>query len=309
MADDARPSTALERPALASVLATVTDRPVGHWIAELRSPAFRAAWDIERYGGGLHLCWHVETDFGRKTTARRSALLTITDPAEALEALIARGVLPPSFAGDALRWFWCDRCNGKGSGEWRNDVAIRCAAGAEKRGCGGRHWPNPRTILDLLAWASLGADAITRAEQLAREAATRLRPWGVRPPVETATTPDGLCVECDAPWRVVWKVTHQRHVILVGGKPREHVRGWPITANDPTDDQDVDAAWLWLHAQARRGGDPHPWWAAHVAAWPTDAPPCPHEPVLSILRAGIGFDAIDGDALVLVCPPLGGSNG
>ena len=290
--------TEIARPSLAQVLATVTDRPVGHWIAELKSPAFRGWWEIVSRTFTARLWWDVETDFGRKTTQPRDVPLTITDPAEALEALVTRGVLPPSFAGDAARWFWCSRCARQG---WQSAAPVACVCES-----GGTV---PSSILDLLAWASLGADAITRAEQLAREAATRLRPWGVRPPVETATTPDGLCVECDAPWRVVWKVTHQRHVILVGGKPREHVRGWPITANDPTDDQDVDAAWLRLHAQARRDGDPHPWWAAHVAAWPTDAPPCPHEPVLSILRAGIGFDAIDGDALVLVCPPLGGSNG
>ena len=308
MADDARPSTALERPALASVLATVTDRPVGHWIAELKSPAFRGGWEILGRESAARLWWRVETDFGRKTTQPRDVPLTITDPAEALEALVTRGVLPPSFAGDASRAWWCSICKGKRTAysvqSIRPTEVVLASPDPVPCFCVGEL---PR-LLDFLAWASLGGDAITRAEQLAREAATRLRPWGVRPPVETATTPDGCAVECEKPWRVVWKVTHQRHVILVGGKPREHVRGWPITANDPTDDQDVDAAWLWLHAQARRGGDPHPWWAAHVAAWPTDAPPCPHEPVLSLLRAGIGFDAIDGDALVLVCPPLGGSN-
>ena len=90
MADDARMPPTVARPTLAPALATVTDRPVGHWIAELRSPAFRGGWDIERHDDGLHLCWHVETDFGRKTTARRNAPLAITDPAEVLEALIAR---------------------------------------------------------------------------------------------------------------------------------------------------------------------------------------------------------------------------
>ena len=313
MADDARPSTALERPALASALATVTDRPVGHWIAELRSPAFRGRWEIETYYGP-RILWRVETDFGRKTTARRSALLTITDPAEALEALIARGVLPPSFAGDALRWFWCDRCNGKGSGEWRNDVAIRCAAGAEKRGCGGRHWPNPRTILDLLAWASLGADAITRAEQLARETVTRLRPWGVRPPVETATTPDGQEVECEKPWRVVWKVT---------AEVRTNITGWPVgpqnVHDDAEDRYEVVNRWHAARkARARIDETMHEtlaaWYEAHTELWPRGEGEArgvesPHAPVAALLRMGLALDAIDGDALVLVCPPLGGSNG
>lgn len=300
MADDARPSTALDRPALASVLATVTDRSsdldtanVTLYEGVMCSRCGGSGGSDERCGRcGSTGCYPCEAGCNSGWWP-----WAIETPAEALEALVTRGVLPPSFAGDAARWFWCSRCARQG---WQSAAPVACVC---ESGGG-----VPSSILDLLAWASLGGDAITRAEQLAREAATRLRPWGARAPVETATTPDGQEVECEKPWRVVWKVTHQRHVILVGGKPREHVRGWPITANDPTDDQDVDAAWLRLHARARRGGDPHPWWAAHVAAWPTDAPPCPHEPVLSLLRAGIGFDAIDGDALVLVCPPLGGSN-
>lgn len=310
MADDARMPPTVARPTLAPALATVTDRPVGHWIAELRSPAFRGRWEIETYYGP-RILWRVETDFGRKTTARRSALLTITDPAEALEALIARGVLPPSFAGDALRWFWCDRCNGKGSGEWRNDVAIRCAAGAEKRGCGGRHWPNPRTILDLLAWTSLGADAITRAEQLARETAARLRPWGVRPPVETATTPDGREVECEKPWRVVWRIGDPTKVCGDTVPPS----GWPLDVGSREDR--INETWQrafhgFRTILQRFGHTGHAWGigiaAGYCAVW-SDPRPNPYAPLGDLHALGLVLHAIDGDALVLVCPPLGGSNG
>ena len=94
-------STPIERPALAQVLATVTDRPVGHWIAELHSSAFRGGWEIQGYGAGCpRIGWRFETDFARKTTARRNVPLAITDPAEALETLCQRGVLPVSFVGN-----------------------------------------------------------------------------------------------------------------------------------------------------------------------------------------------------------------
>ena len=207
----------LERPELARVLATVTDRPVGHWIAELRSPAFRAGWEIETYGGP-RLCWLVAREFGRNTTDCRSAPLAITDPAEALETLCQRGVLPPSFVGDVSRWFFCAKCARVG---WQCDAPVACV-------CKGRG-EVPATLADLVAWASLGAPAIERAEDLAREAVARLAPWGV----------------ARGPRQVVWRV----------GEPSARgAIGWPYRDVDRTVGVERFVAG---HKQTLREGDPH----------------------------------------------------
>lgn len=84
-----------------------------------------------------------------------------SDPAEAFETLIARGVLPQSFADDPQRAFVHTDRPDDGWGDTRDALT-----------------PHPPTIPDLVAWASLGAAAILRAEELARETVRRLRPWG-----------------------------------------------------------------------------------------------------------------------------------
>ncbi len=307
-------STPIERPALAQVLATVTDRPVGHWIAELHSPAFRAGWQVVETARKLppRVWWQVEVDFGTKRTTPRAEPLAITDPAEALETLCQRGVLPVSFVGNVSRAWWCSVCNGRGDGVWRDDVACSCAAGKDRRGCGGRHWPQPRTIADLLAWASLGAETIARAEHLARTTAERLRPWGVRPPVETATTPDGHTVPHERPWRVVWRVA---------AEVRTNIGGWPAGPQSVHDGEDRLAAVARWHksrnARSRRDETTHEtlatWYETHAELWPCEEDEArgvesPHAPVAALLRMGLAFDSIEGDALALVCPPLGGSN-
>lgn len=256
MADDARTSPTVARPALAQVLATVTDRPVGHWIAELRSPAFRGRWEIERYSGP-RLCWHVETDFGRKTTARRSVPLTITDPAEALEAMVTRGVLPQSFAGDASRAWWCAICERRGL----RATDARCAYG------GGTA---PSSILDLLAWASLGPAQIEQAEELAREAVRWLASWGVE-------KRDRRIV-----WRVAARTDDLNRFVWGDDEHRLHADGGVS------------------HAMPHSEGGGRSWFVTNPLGW------C--SPATALWDMGLALDAIDGDALVLVCPPLGGSN-
>lgn len=96
-----------------------------------------------------------------------------TDPAEAWEILDARGLLPP----EGSRGFWCRRCDGRGSialgGEYpERDYCDECSvedvmATGGVRACGSA--TIPATIPDLVAWASLGADAIVTAEALCRE--------------------------------------------------------------------------------------------------------------------------------------------
>jgi hypothetical protein len=198
-------------------------------------------------------------------TRVREAIDGIDDPAEALETLCQRGVLPSSFVGDPTRWFFCAKCARAG---WQCDapVACVCEGGGEV----------PATLADLVAWASLGAPAIERAEDLAREAVARLAPWGV----------------ARGPRQVVWRV----------GEPSARgAIGWPYRDVDPTVGVERFVAG---HKQTLRDGDPHATTAALVRVWPEDAPPCPYAPLLDLLRTGVALDAITDRALVLVVPPL-----
>lgn len=169
------------RPALADVLAVLTGTQPAQWSPEsYRVTAVTCHWAERRpppQGMGV--------DGG--------VPLTVTDPAEAFETLIARGVLPDAFAGDERRAFWCVHCFGRGtffdeyaggSVSWPCEY---CAPPDHDAGSG--LCASPPTIPALVAWASLGPAAILRAEELAREAVRRLRQWGA-PQVE----------------RVVWRV-------------------------------------------------------------------------------------------------------
>lgn len=96
----------------------------------------------------------------------------LTDPAEAQERLVARGLLPEGWC-DVARRGWHERqaCD-DGWGVWRDAVL-----------------PAPRTTPDLVAVASLGWDAVHRAEEYALEAPARLREY-----------------RCPQPQRVAWRV-------------------------------------------------------------------------------------------------------
>lgn len=124
------------------------------------------------------------------------------DPAEAWEILDARGLLPP----EGARGFWCTPCD---SG--RSDRGFMgcpaCALTGNRRA--------PATIPDLVAWASLGADAIVTAEALAVEACAALQrmgaPWAAAP--------------CE---RVVWRVAHK----IGGNTAFESLRAGRAMASD-----------------------------------------------------------------------------
>lgn len=107
---------------------------------------------------------------------------TTRDPAEAWEILDARGLLPP----EGVRGF-------------RVEMPVRASFGDGPEGDAVVYTMHARpvTIPDLVAWASLGADAIVTAEALAVESCRDLRGsgWDVAP--------------CE---RVAWRV---------GQRPRE----------------------------------------------------------------------------------------
>jgi hypothetical protein len=136
----------------------------------------------------------------------------LTDPAEAQECLVARGLLPEGWCGDVRRG-WHDRqARDDGWGDWR-DVVL----------------PAPRTIPDLVAVASLGVPALLRAETLAREAPARLREYG-----------------CPQPERVVWRVGERgKHWHKVRGCGNAMVTPEGVVYNERSKPPCAPVAALW----------------------------------------------------------------
>lgn len=123
------------RPALAATLAALTDRPIGHWVAELRSPAWRGTLELGPQGAtvvlyddafrnthrGVMRFWSIvpasravlgrNPDGSVRYDERGEHVLT---PDEGLDALLARGVLPLDAGDDPARAFACVECQGSG---------------------------------------------------------------------------------------------------------------------------------------------------------------------------------------------------
>ena len=150
----------LARPALPEALAALTDTDADLWGA-CRSVAADGA---------------VVGTLGN-TNVPCVVRWTATDPTDAAELLVTRGVLPEGWHGDTRRGWACPGCGGRGCGPGFTGPE-RCVEGGPDY-----------TIPDLVAVASLGWPAIQRAEELAREACLALREYG-----------------CPAPQRVVWRV-------------------------------------------------------------------------------------------------------
>lgn len=233
MPDDARASPLPPRPALYAVLGAITDHPAAQWV------------DAPDRGGVV-----VAEGGARLGVWLSGAAWTVADVGEAVERLINADLLPPPWVDDASRRFTCAACGG--------------AAPRDCPGCLGRPLPRPATLAGLVAWASLGAAQITQAEELAREAARRLAPWGVAGCERRAVWAVGPPPVRDAR-EEEWRRT---------GLPQ----GWPRAASYPRDDPRVDA-------------------------WPAGAP-CPHAPLLALRGAGLALDRITDEGLVLVVPPL-----
>jgi hypothetical protein len=125
------------RLALADVLAVLTDTLPLQWSPE----SYRVTAVTSRWVGRRHPPRGMGVDGG--------VPLTITDPEEAFETLVAHGTLPDVFVGDERRAF----------------AILRSHDPLRDDPC-----PLPVAIRDLVAWASLGPAAILRAEELARAA-------------------------------------------------------------------------------------------------------------------------------------------
>jgi hypothetical protein len=99
------------RPMLAEVLAALTELPADVWDVALaeRSPG----WHARPVLGSAQVRFHLEVG-GAAVDAGPRATWTVTDPADAQETLVARGLLPEGWCGDVRRAWWCAACEGDG---------------------------------------------------------------------------------------------------------------------------------------------------------------------------------------------------
>lgn len=148
------------RPALGDVLAALTDTAPEQWAPE----SYRVTSVTTRWVGRRHPPRGMGVDGG--------VPLVVTDPREALEILQTRGIAPED---DERRFFRC-ACDGKpivtpARGGQAIPYCVRCGYYDEPSAPQRPEYavPNPQTIPDLVAWASLGTAAILRAEELARD--------------------------------------------------------------------------------------------------------------------------------------------
>jgi hypothetical protein len=285
----------LPRPALARVLAALTSRPVGHWLAELASPAFRAeTLRVDARG----VAWRVQPDPYRHVFQARGSAWSVQDPAAAWETLATREVIPAEAVGAEGRGFPCETCQGAGvlpaavgplrvqcpycAGEcptcggagrvlpaWSADRDVICddcgGDGFEKDESPG-FFPRPETLLAAASFASLGWEAVQTAEQLAREVAARVT-WGA--------------VRCE---RVLWRV---------GGSPediaRERLQRHAFPESLP-----FAALFEW-------GG------GAAVGNASMSSPLV--EAMGAVWAMGLAVDRVAPSAVTLVCPAIGGGRG
>jgi hypothetical protein len=183
-------SREVERPALAEGLAAITDRPVGHWRAEIASPAFVR---VERISS-RDVRWTVRVDPFRATTQTRRATLRSTEPAyearrfgriitrvERVQVAPAHTITPaeaveglaglwPWEPGDIAAPLWrCEACDGARLVRTYNfeyDWCKTCDRDDDNEPTG--HTADPPSLAALVAVVSLGAPKLARHVELAR---------------------------------------------------------------------------------------------------------------------------------------------
>lgn len=170
----------LARPRLAEVLAALTSTPIGLWLPWMKPFPSTSGAGVRWAVTGERVTAHITLD-GRDVSDGPTATWTVTDPAEAQERLVSRGLLPDGWCGDVRRG-------------WASNYAMPAGSPFDNLPMLG---PNPCTIPDLVAVASLGWPAIQRAEELAMAACAALRDGGY------------VC-----PQRVVWRVATVNHVTV-----------------------------------------------------------------------------------------------
>jgi len=318
--------TDVMRPALAEVLAAITTRPVGHWRAEVASPAFVGVERISPRG----VQWTVRLDPHRSTTQTRHASLRQTEPAyearrigntltrvevapahtitpaEAVEALAE---LWPWEPGDerAPRW-WCENCGGSGTcGEsWKRSFVKRCSAcrDASCGRCGGRGFTvegdgsNAWDADAVLCTGCNGRSSLGHtADPPSHAALVAVASLG-RPLLQRCVAlADVIACAAGCPdARVVWRVMGREEIDAWAQRGDDRVTG---EAPRTIPQSACIAATTWA---SNGWTGPSTWWlpespADVVAAWPA---------VLEIVAAGALPVALDASRIVLAVEAIGG---
>ena len=258
------------RPALADVLATLTGESRGAWLAILREYVGLPRdmrWERDALVWGRP--WQAQREGVRDPRVTRRGLTAAT-PAEAVEVLATRDLWPWAPGDDAAPRWWCEECRGRG---WTHGGDVMC------RNCDNDPAPlgtraDPPTLAALVAVASLGVDALRRAEGLALQLVGR------------------------AP-RLVWRTMTREALRAWAYRTGRRVGEPPVTvaqaaalASMPAESEGwAGAVGSWLD----RWSGPSPWWlreapADVVAAWPA---------LRDLAALGVTPVALDGDRITL----------
>lgn len=201
------------------------------------------------------------------------------DPAGVYEALVSAELWPAATPAPDLL---CGEC--QGTGELRaHPLPYAChycgASGAVSI---------DESLEGLVAVASLGPAAVTRAMELVEVAAARLQAW-----------PEARVLR---PRRILWTWR---------GSLTDPIRGWPREPQKgPWDDDGWNAgAWAQQFALAfdRMGSWEAAWahlWSHPKGSYPPDPRPCPHEPLADLRAMGLALLRYGPDYAALHAPPL-----
>lgn len=160
----------VERPALADVLAALSECPIDTvrgWLRGCDQQRMRPAIEATETGG-VGLCVR-----GHFADGTRGWLFPLRDatPAEALAALVEADAVPEHWtdAARAPRW-WCEGCSVCGTNPWVPDgqgfVERETCFACDERGYA---TPAPPSHAALVAVASLGRATLARAEAIVAE--------------------------------------------------------------------------------------------------------------------------------------------
>lgn len=287
-------SREVERPALAEGLAAITDRPVGHWRAEIASPAFVG---IKRISS-RDVQWTVRVDPFRATTQTRRAPLRSTEPvyearrvgntlarveiapartitpAEAVEAIA--GLWPWEPGDTAAPLWWCGACDGARLVRTYNfeyDWCETCDRDDDNQPTG--HTADPPSHAALVAVVSLGAQRLARYVELARVIA-RVAGHSVA--------------------RVVWRVMDRRAIEAHHKRVSDSVKEWDFPSMVSREEflrSIGNASWPGLFAYDVRGEAP---WDAireiSVGGGATPQPTGVHLVALDSSRIALAVEAL-----------------
>ena len=246
------------RPALADVLAALTGESRGAWIAILREYVGLPRdlrWERDALVWGRP--WQVQREGGRDPRVTRRGLTAAT-PAEAVEVLATRGLWPWPVGDDASPRWWCPGCAGNG-----RLIPTPNFGGAPCPQCRGDD-THPPTLAALVAVASLGVEALRRAEGLALQLVGR------------------------AP-RLVWRVMTREAV----GLWAERGEGRPIGEKPRTIAQaSALLTMLWTHAASPSQIDSLPWRSSEAAV------------LRDLVALGLHLVGLEGDRVVIAVASL-----